>query len=216
MNHPTPEEWMSYLYDEVSSEEHGRRTAHLAVCPECKAKVVEWRAARRDLDAWPLPTKRARVVRARPLIKWAAAAAIVLAAGFGFGRLASATADAEKVRTKIEPEIRQRLRGEFAQLLRDELEKAASTTVAASEEQTRLLLTDFAKAVEAKRREDNQTMNAVLDRLEARRAADYVSLKQDLDTVAVLTDASLRRAQQQLVQLADYTQPANSSNPPQK
>ena len=207
---------MSHLYDELSTEEHDRLAAHLAVCPDCETRVIEWRAARKDLDAWQLPAKRARIVRALPLIKWAAAAAIVLAAGFGVGRITSAAADAEKVRAAIEPEIRQRLHRELAQVFRAELEKTASTTLAASTEQTRQLLAEFAKMVEAKRTEDNQAINTALDRLESRRMADYVSLKKDLDTVAVLTDASLRRAQQQLVQLADYTQPANSSNSPQK
>ena len=58
---------MSYLYDELSAGEHGRLAAHLAVCPDCEARVIEWRAARKDLDAWQLPEKRARIVRARRL-----------------------------------------------------------------------------------------------------------------------------------------------------
>jgi len=45
--------------------------------------------------------------------------------------------------------------------------------------------------------------------------ANYVSLKKELDTVAVWTDVGLRHAQQQLVQLADYTQPARNSTSPQ-
>ena len=207
---------MSYLYDELSAGEHGRLAAHLAVCPDCEARVIEWRVARKDLDAWKLPAKRARVVRARPLIKWAAAAAIVLAAGFGVGRITSATADAEKVRIAIEPEIRQQLRREFVQLLRDELQKTTSTTLTGSMEQTRQLLGQFANAIEAKRTEDSQAISAALNKLESQRVADFVSLKKDVDMMAVLTEAGLRRAQQQLVQLADYTQPANSSNSPQK
>jgi len=216
MNHPTREEWMSYLYDELSAGEHGRLAAHLAVCPDCEARVIEWRVARKDLDAWKLPAKRARVVRARPLIKWAAAAAIVLAAGFGVGRITSATADAEKVRIAIEPEIRQQLRREFVQLLRDELQKTTSTTLTGSMEQTRQLLGQFANAIEAKRTEDSQAISAALNKLESQRVADFVSLKKDVDMMAVLTEAGLRRAQQQLVQLADYTQPTDSSNSPQK
>jgi len=207
---------MSYLYDELSAGEHGRLAAHLAVCPDCEARVIEWRVARKDLDAWQLPVTRARVVRARPLIKWAAAAAIVLAAGFGVGRITSASADAEKVRVAIEPEIRQQLRREFVQLLRDELQKTTSTTLTGSMEQTRQLLGQFANAIEAKRTEDSQAISAALNKLESQRVADFVSLKKDVDMMAVLTEAGLRRAQQQLVQLADYTQPANSSNSPQK
>ncbi|PYM10435.1 MAG: hypothetical protein DME18_16280 [Verrucomicrobia bacterium] len=215
MNHPTREEWMSYFYDELTAEEHGHLAAHLAVCPDCKARVSEWRTTRENLDAWRLPAKQARVALARPLLKWAAAAAIVLAAGFGAGRLTSATADLAKIRAGIEPQIRQQLRQEFAQRFRDELEKSASATLAASTEQTRQLLAEFAKAVEVKRTEDYQAFNAALDKLESQRLADFVALKKDVDTMAVLTDAGLRRAEQQLVQLADYTQPANSSNSPQ-
>src|SRR5438445_2909699 len=216
MNHPTREEWMSYLYDELSAGEHGRLAAHLAVCPDGEARGIEGRVARKDLDAWQLPVTRARVVRARPLIKWAAAASIVLAAGFGVGRITSTTADAEKVRIAIEPEIRQQLRREFVQLLRDELQKTTSTTLTGSMEQTRQLLGQFANTIEAKRTEDSQAISAALNKLESQRVADFVSLKKDVDMMAVLTEAGLRRAQQQLVQLADYTQPANSSNSPQK
>ncbi|HXT39592.1 MAG TPA: zf-HC2 domain-containing protein [Candidatus Angelobacter sp.] len=214
MNHPAREEWMSYLYDELNSEEHTGLAAHLAVCPDCKGKVAEWRAARRDLDAWRVTAKRPRAVPARPLIKWAAAAAIVLATGVGIGRLTSATPDVRRVRAAIEPEIRQQLRQELAQLLREELGKRAPAMLAASDEQNRQLLAEFARAVETKRTEDSQAIYAALSRLESRRVADYVSLKKDLDTVAVLTDAGLRQTQQQLVQLADYSEPADPSNSP--
>jgi hypothetical protein len=214
MNHPAREEWMSYLYDESNSEEHASLAAHLAVCPDCKGKVGEWRAARSDLDTWQVSAKRPRVALARPLVKWAAAAALVLATGVGIGRLTSATPDVRQMRAALEPEIRQHLRQEFTQLLRQELDKNVSATLAASNEQTKQLLTEFAKAVETKRTEDNQTIYAALNRLESQRVADYVSLKKDLDTVAIMTEAGLRHTQQQLVQLADYSEPTNPSNSP--
>jgi anti-sigma factor RsiW len=214
MNHPSREEWMSYLYDELPAEEHSNLAAHLAVCPDCKATLSAWQAARTNLDAWQLPPKRPGVAPGRPLVKWAAAAALVLGLGFGMGRLASAPVNAERVRAEIEPKIRQELRLELAQLLRDELDRAASATLAASGEQTKQVVSDYAKALESKRAEDNQTLYAALDKLESQRVADLVSLKKDLDTVAVLTDAGLRSTQRRLVQLADYSQPANFSNSP--
>src|SRR5438876_3057292 len=145
MNHPTSEKWMSYLYKEVTTEEHSNLAAHLAVCPDCKTKVDEWRVTRTHLDAWQLPAKRPGAAPGRPLVKWAAAAAIVLGLGFGMGRLASAPVNAEKLRAEIEPKIRQDLRLEFAQLLRMELDRAASATLAASGEQTRQVVSDYAK-----------------------------------------------------------------------
>src|SRR6266699_1564040 len=217
MNHPTCEEWMSYLYDELTAEEHSSLAAHLAVCPDCTTRVNDWRSARKNLDAWQLSARPARVPLQRPLVRWAAAAALMIGIGFGVGRFAApATADAGKIRAAIEPAIRQQLRQEFTQLLRDELDKAASATLAASGEQTKHWVEDYAQALETQRTEDNQAIRAALNKLESQRLADVVSLKKDVDTVAWWTDAGLRRARQELVQLADYTQPANSSNSPQK
>ena len=208
---------MSYLYDELTAEEQSSLAAHLAVCPDCKTRVNDWRAARRNLDGWQLPARQARLPLQGPLMRWGAAAALMIGIGFGVGRFATlATANAGRIRAAIEPEIRQQLRQEFTQLLRDELDKAASATLAASGEQTKHWVEDYAQALETKRTEDRRAILAALNKLESQRRADFVSLKQDVDTVAVLTDASLRRAQQQLVQLADYRQPANSSNSPQK
>ena len=213
MNHPTREEWMSYLYGELTAEEHSSLAAHLAVCPDCTTRVSDWRAARTNLDAWQLPARPARVSLQRPLVRWAAAAALMIGFGFGVGRFATpATANAGKIRAAIEPEIRQQLRQEFTQLLRDELDKAASATLAASGEQTKHWVEDYAQALETKRTEERQAIYAALNKL----LADVVSLKKDVDTVAVYADAGLRRARQELVQLADYTQPANISNSTQK
>ena len=208
---------MSYLYDELTTEEHSSLAAHLAVCPDCKTRVSDWRTARKNLDAWQLPARPARVALQRPLLRWAAAAALTIGIGFGVGRFATpATANAGKIRAAIEPEIRQQLRQEFTQLLRDELDKAASATLAASGEQTKHWVEDYAQALETKRTEDSQAIYAALNKLESQRLADFVSLKKDVDTVAWWTDAGLRRARQELVQLADYTQPANISNSTQK
>jgi len=112
------------------------------------------------------------------------------------------------------------LRQEFTQLLRDELDKAASATLAASGEQAKHWVEDYARALEAKRTEDSQAfydaLKDAVNRLESQRLADFVSLKRDVDTVAVRTYAALRRAQQELIQLADYAQPADTSNSHQK
>lgn len=67
------------------------------------------------------------------------------------------------------------------------------------------LIADFEK----KRAQDNQAIYAALDKL-------YLSLKTDVDTVAVYTDAGLRKTEQQLFELADYAQPVRGSNPPKR
>ena len=58
MNHPTREEWMSYLYDELNASERANLKTHLRGCAECAAKVSDWQAARTNLDAWQLRSLR--------------------------------------------------------------------------------------------------------------------------------------------------------------
>src|SRR3954470_14026326 len=91
MNHPAQAEWMAQLYGELSQADDARLSAHLAQCAECQAKVSQWRAAMSSLDAWKLPAVRpARP--AKPILKWAVAAALVFGVGIGLvaGYLASA------------------------------------------------------------------------------------------------------------------------------
>ena len=80
---------------------------------------------------------------------------------------------------KVRAQVEPGLRREFAELLRREIDKASATTLA-----------------QAQRRAEEVG------------AAYYALLKKDLDTVAINTDVSLRRAEQGLLQVADYRQSA--------
>ena len=62
------------------------------------------------------------------------------------------------------------------------------------------------------KREFEAMLLAEVKQVQAQRTADYLALKKDLDTVAILTDASLRRAEQRLIELADYNQQATDLN----
>ena len=97
--------------------------------------------------------------------------------------------DPQKLRAQIEPELRQQLRNELVQTMREELDKSAAATLAASREQTQGMLTSYAQKIENARADDNAVISAALDRLDSQQVDDYVSLKKQLDTVAVMTDA---------------------------
>jgi hypothetical protein len=71
------------------------------------------------------------------------------------------------------------IRREFAEMLRQEIGKSSATTLAQAQRQA-----------------------------EEVGAAYYALLKKDLDTVAINTDVSLQQAQRELMQVADYTEPA--------
>jgi hypothetical protein len=217
MNHPKHEEWVPYLFGESKTADRHQLDHHLQSCAECREEVAAWKRSLGRLDAWKLPKAEQPRESVAPLLKWAVAAAVALVLGVGFsiGRLTSASADVEKVRAAIEPRLRQELRQEFAQALRSEVDKAAAATLAAADKQTEVVL-DYAETLETRHGEDTQAIYAALDKLYAQRLADYLALKQDVDTVALATDAGLRRTEQQLVQLADYSQPVSFPNSPQK
>lgn len=207
---------MSYLYGETNAAERGQLTAHLRECAGCAARMAGWQATRKDLDDWRPDLRGAAPAAVRPRSGWRqpaltwAAAALVLAAGFGLGRMTSA-AGVEKARAELRREFAQ-LRSQDTEFIRAELNNASAANLAASGEQTRTLLSDFAAALEWRLGEDHDAIYAALDKMDTQRLADYLALKRDLDTVAVLTDAELRRAQQGLIQLANATQPVVASD----
>jgi hypothetical protein len=175
MSHPKREDWVQYLYGEIKPDLRRQLNEHLQGCAECGEELQNWKRSLQRLDAWKLPRTSARLDAVMPFLKWAAAALLVLGLGFGFGRLTARQADLQKVRARVEPEIRR----EFADLLRREIDKSSATTLAQAQRQA-----------------------------EEVGAAYYALLKKDLDTVAINTDVSLRRAEQGLMQVADFNQPA--------
>jgi putative zinc finger protein len=196
MNHPEREQWVPYIFGETSPETSRQLSAHLSSCEDCRQQVEAWQRSLRRLDAWKLPRVSKPAVRFAPALKWAAAAALVLLLGFSVGRLTAAKPDVQKLRAAIEPQMRQTLRQEFAQMLRDEVARSATATLAASTQQTDQAFSVLAKAVEEGRAEDNRAFFGALDKVQSKSFAHYMSLKKDLDTVAVNTE-------HQLVQLAD-------------
>lgn len=167
MNHPRPEEWAPFVCGESQPEEQRRLADHLRECGACRAEVESWKRSMRKLDAWDIRPRELIRLPAFALFKLAAAAALVLAVGFGVGRFTGTAAGVEKVRAAIEPELRQKLKSEF-----------------------------------------DVELQAQIKQLQAQRLDDYYALKKDLDTVAVLTDASLRQTQARLVELAGYAEGA--------
>ncbi|HEY5913001.1 MAG TPA: zf-HC2 domain-containing protein [Verrucomicrobiae bacterium] len=188
MNHPEREEWVPFLYGEAKPEMRRQLAAHLDACAECRAEIEGWQRSLRRLDHWRLPAKRLRAEWFPPVLRWAAATALVLGLGIGLGRFTAGGADAEKVRARIEPQLRETLRQEMTLLVREEMSRTSATTLAAAGDQAEKLLAAYNTIQQTRRAED-------LDRL-------YLAIKKQLDTVAINT-------QREFVQLADYVRPTD-------
>lgn len=189
MNHPKPEEWVSYVYGEATSAARRELSAHLAACPQCQEEIATWKRSLSRLDAWKLPKVRPASELLVPFLKWAAAAAIILAAGISLGRATAPKVNVEKLRLAIAPEIRRDLDREMTQLVRQEVARTASLALAS----------------------DHGYTDQIAQQLYLR----LVLVKKDVDTVALNADAGLRNTARQLVELADYQEPKGPADPNQ-
>jgi hypothetical protein len=211
--HPTPEEWMSFLYDEDSPTRHAELGAHLRQCAECRGQVQTWRGSMTALDAWTEPQPRRRWAPA-PALRWAAAAAVVLGLGIGVGRMtSSAQAEMQQLTTALRAEMDTRLgiaREEFDRAMQQQREEFAevvhAAAVEAAGEEAEVLFARIANVINQRHETDQETYLAALKEMEER----YATLRRDLDTVAVNADDGFSQAREQLIELAAIKQsPSN-------
>jgi hypothetical protein len=207
--HPTPEEWMSFLYGEDSPAHHAELGAHLHQCAECRGQVQAWRGSMTALDAWTEPPARRRWAQV-PALRWAAAAVVVLSVGFGVGRMTSSANDEMKqLSTALRTEMEMKLastREEFAHTLqqhRTEFAEAVhAAAIDAAGEEAEHLFARIARVIDARREADQETYLTALKQVEER----YTALRQDLDTVAVNADDGFNQTREQLVEIAAIAQ----------
>jgi hypothetical protein len=209
--HPARDEWMAWLYDELPRNRHSELKAHLASCPQCATQVAAWQAAMKELDAWTAPAPAPReasseVWRWSNGFKWAAAAAVMLSAGFLAGRLNSA-ATPEAVRAAVATNVSQQMQAARAELA-SELNHTLLNQLASLNESNRVevtrLFADLASTISEGRAADQQNVLAALKELDARWLGIYASFRRELETVAILTETELKDTQQQLVQMANF------------
>jgi hypothetical protein len=207
MKHPKREEWVPFLFGETTPGAQHELSEHLRGCADCRQEIETWQRSLGRLDAWKLPPVRRTAPALAPAFTWAAAAALVLLLGFSIGRL-SAKADAQKIRAAITPQIKQELTEELTRLVRAETSRSAAATLAASGQQTEQAMTFLARDIDARRTADNREIFAAMSTLGSQSLAEFVSLKKDLDTVAVNTDAGLRNTVQEIAQWVDNRPPS--------
>jgi hypothetical protein len=211
MKHPRPEQWMEFLYDEIRDDDGEQIREHLSACPECRAKQREYESGMRALNSWRIePSSKNRLIaKWVTSIKWAAAAALLLATGFASGmagsRWTQGHASVQAAADRAVEAAQQKLKAELSTELQQISEKAIANVFVANQRQFEQLGISIATLQD----EHKRSIYAALQELENKRASEYHSLRQDLEKVAVFTDANLKYAQRQLVQLANYSGPQN-------
>jgi hypothetical protein len=204
MKHPTREEWMSFLYDETPVEERAGLRSHLEACADCRTQLKVWQGATRELDRWRLPSRR-KTLRQTTFVHWAAAAAVIGLALVGAARLASLSREVKQLRADA-PRISQ---VEFQAALAQASEQATK----AANAEAQALVAAVTERLEERRLADQQAVLAALQKLNARHTEDFASLRKELETVAVFTEAGLQRTQNELANIG-YSPRNISDNTP--
>lgn len=168
---------------------------------------------------------------AKSLTKIAAAAVLLIAAGYATGRLSTPRPpDMAQIQAALEPKIRQRLldetkqylqlglangyiqvKDELSQQYREELNRIALQSVAASNAVTNELLTVLIESFNEAQSQDRQRIAAVLEQMESNRLKDRNELSNAFASFALQTEDELIRTKQNMARFLSYTQPGQSN-----
>ena len=216
MNHPRDEEWVPYIDGEASKETQARLSAHLEQCPACATQVAAMRRTVQRLQKLPWPEGRSdRPAWAGSALKWAVAAAVVLCAGFGLGRLttpSAATLKAEalaQLRQELKTDLvaalapgEQPARNDFEKALRANFENALARTVAAANGEQRQSFQDALQRVQLQQEDNQHALLVLLERVQQQHTADLIALRRDLETAVSTADNDLKLNSRRLTELA--------------
>jgi len=187
VNHPGAAEWMAFHYGEVPAEQKRQLRAHLAQCAACRQQNQAWAQGIAALDEWklPAPLRSGPRWQPMPMLKWAAAAALVLAIGFAIGRQSSkAAGEIASLKDSV---------GRLARMVEHQRATNGSDEVAP-------LLADYSKLNEEQRTQDRKAIGLALRDMETR----IVKLRAELETVAVNTESGFRQTREGINELASF------------
>ncbi len=152
-----------------------------------------------------------RLTPAKGLLKFAAAAAILIAAGYAVGRFsAPKMPDVQQLQAALEPAIRQKLSQEMMQYWQGSLAGSFTQLKDEIQQQYRRDLSDFAiQTLAASSTVTNQRLLQLIDAINASQTHERQWYATALETLALQTEDQLQKTRQDMVQLLSYPQPNN-------
>ncbi|MBM4024071.1 MAG: hypothetical protein FJ280_01510 [Planctomycetes bacterium] len=220
--------------------EGASQTVPEEVVEETLRQMADRKEPRADSCPRLLPVRRHSSAR-RPLVRLAAAAAIFVLLGYLAGRLSAPkpqnpdqlrAALAPAVAAALEPALRERvvedLRQEYQLALaavyvrvkeeltaqyRDDLNRFALGTLAASNAVTNELLTQLVQELDTAKTQDLRRITRALYEIEMNRVQDKTQLASGLQTLASRTENELSRTRQEFAQLVLHARPQGFERP---
>lgn len=208
-DHPSSADWMLYLYGESTETDRRSMSEHLAACPECAGRVERWRATMSDLDAWETETRLepagsvvqssahrsgARNAFMRVAIGLAGLALTFLA---GFGARSLIGPGPDDLKSQLRAELQTELRAEFS---RQTAESTALTPPNRVVDDAGLVsrLASWESASAGREERVRSMLSGVLQ--------NQITLREDLETLAVEAEAQIMRTRRELRRLRDQNQ----------
>ncbi len=149
--------------------------------------------------SWGTATRSYKIKSPSPIIKFAAAAALLICAGYIIGRVSSAQpVDIEQLRAEIEASLRsslaascEQIKDELHQQVQRDLTEFAAQTLAASTTATDQRLIELIRLIDAARMQDHLRVAAAIEKIEM----DKEKLGNGLQALATRTNELLRTEQ---------------------
>jgi len=174
-----------------------------------------------------------RLIRLQPLrnlAKIAAAAVLLILAGYAAGRLSGPKPpDIEQLRAAIEPAIRQdlldeinsnmlaslekgytQIKDELSRQYRQDLDRTAMQTLAASNTVTNQLLAKLIDSIKDSQLQERRLVAAALEQIESNRLRDRSQLSSAVAALAVQTEDELIRTKKDVAQALSYALPESA------
>jgi anti-sigma factor RsiW len=193
VTHPDPGEWMEFIYQETPPGRRGELQAHLAVCPECSRQVSGWRASQTSLDDWQITLTRPMARYRLPVLRWAAAA-LLLVLGFVLGQRAAS--DAKQV-AELKVAVA-RLADALSQERTANLTNAVNVATAAANTEAARLFSQYSLLQSEQRAADQQAFKLAFQALDTK----VQKVQAAVETVALNTEESFQQTHQNLARLA--------------
>jgi len=181
----------------IDENEIQRRLEQLSqIQPSCEATERAINRVRLGFS-WDTATTTTtcKIKSPRPIIKFAAAAVLLICAGFLIGRLrAPQSVDVEQLRVDLVKQMNQQwesilearhtqLREEVYRQVRRDLTEFAAQTLIASKDLTDQRLVELIRLIEAARIQDRQRVAAALEQVELNRLQDKSQFRNGLETL---------------------------------
>lgn len=166
-------------------------------------------------------------IAASRVVRFAAAVVLLISVGFSAGLAWGWRLNAKHLRNSVEASLKQELQSvvasSYAALedkLRDEyrqdLNRYAIQTLAASNAVTNQLLTELIATIDTSRARDLRRIATAMEQMELNRMRDSGELRDSFATFASYTDSELTRTRREMAELLSYNRPADVEANPSK